>query len=102
MRFSRFARMRRRGISARTVRERATSFSEAAEDMGEREGYVFLDQLRPAALTQFRTLWKNGSATSRRKHERLVAFFGFCVRMEWLDKNPDLLLKRVKVESNAH
>ena len=67
--------------------------------MGEREGYVFLDQLRPAALTQFRTLWKNGSATSRRKHERLVAFFGFCVCMEWLDKNPALLLKRVKVES---
>ena len=60
---------------------------------------VFLDQLRPAALTQFRSHWGNGSATTRRKHERLVAFFWFCVRMEWLDKNPALLLKRVKVDS---
>ena len=29
----------------------------------------------------------------------LVAFFWFCVRMDWIDRNPALLLKRVKVES---
>ncbi len=51
-----------------------------------KQGFVFLDQLRPAELTKFRTQWKNGSATTRRKHERLVAFFWLCVRLEWLDK----------------
>jgi integrase len=65
----------------------------------EKQGFVFLDQLRPPQLTKFRSQWGNGSATTRRKHERLVAFFWFSVRMEWIDKNPALLLKRVKVES---
>ena len=63
------------------------------------QGFVFLDQLTPPELTRFRTQWGNSSATMRRKHERLVAFFWFCVRMDWIDRNPALLLKRVKVES---
>lgn len=61
---------------------------------------MFLDQLTPPELTKFRAQWGNGSATTRRKHERLAAFFWFCVRMEWVERNPALLLKRVKVESN--
>lgn len=65
----------------------------------ERHAFVFLDQLTPAELTKFRAQWGNGSATTRRKHERLVAFFWFCVRMEWLERNPAILMKRVKVES---
>ncbi|MBZ5655503.1 MAG: tyrosine-type recombinase/integrase [Acidobacteriia bacterium] len=63
------------------------------------QGFVFLDQLTPPELTRFRSQWGNGSATTRRKHERLVAFFWFCVRMDWIEKNPALLLKRVKVDS---
>ena len=34
----------------------------------------------------------------QRKHERLIAFLWFCVRMEWITKNPAILLKRVKAE----
>jgi integrase/recombinase XerD len=74
-------------------------FGKQLKTFAENQGLLFLDQLRPPALTQFRAQWGNGSATTRRKHERLVAFFWFCVRMDWLDKNPGLLLKRVKIES---
>ena len=65
----------------------------------EQQGLVFLDQLTAAELVKFRAQWGNGSATTRRKHERLIAFFWFCVRMDWIDKNPAVLLKRVKIES---
>lgn len=63
------------------------------------QGFAFLDQLTAAELTRFRAQWGNGSATTRRKHERLVAFLWFCVRMDWIEKNPAVLMKRVKVES---
>jgi integrase/recombinase XerD len=32
----------------------------------------------------------------RRKHERLIAFFWFCARMDWIDKNPAILMEWVK------
>lgn len=34
----------------------------------------------------------------QRKHERLIASLWFCVRMDWLTKNPAILLRRVKAE----
>jgi hypothetical protein len=67
-----------------------------------RLGLEYLNQLSPAELTKFRSAWGNGSSTTRRKHERherLVAFFWFCVRMDWIDKNPAVAMKRVKAES---
>jgi hypothetical protein len=39
-------------------------------------------------LTDFRASWKNGDVTTHRKHERMVSFFPFCVRNEFLRKNP--------------
>ena len=88
-----------RHLSKDSQRKSEFFFEKQLKTWAEDHGLVFLDQLRPAALTQFRAHWGNGSATTRRKHERLVAFFWFCVRMDWLDKNPALLLKRVKVDS---
>ena len=88
-----------RHLSKDSQRKSEFFFGKQLQTWAESQGFVFLDQLRPPALTQFRAHWDNGSATTRRKHERLVAFFWFCVRMDWLDKNPALLLKRVKIES---
>lgn len=62
------------------------------------QGLTFLDQLTAPEVTRFRANWGNGPATTRRKHERLIAFLWFCVRMDWIEKNPAILLKRVRVE----
>jgi hypothetical protein len=88
-----------RHLSKDSQRKSVFFFEKQLKTWAERQGLVFLDQLRPPELTKFRAQWGNGSATTRRKHERLVAFFWFCIRMDWLDKNPALLLKRVKIES---
>ncbi len=88
-----------RHLSKDSQRKSAFFFEKQLKSWAEKQGLVFLDQLKPAELSKFRAQWGNGSATTRRKHERLVAFFWFCVRMDWLDKNPALLLKRVKIES---
>src|ERR1700694_2165948 len=61
----------------------------------------YLDELTVSVLSRFRAHWSrdraNGQNTARRKHERLCGFFHFCIRSEWMDKNPARLLKPVKV-----
>jgi integrase len=89
-----------RHLSKDSQRKSEFFFEKQLKPWANRKGFAFLNQLRPAELTKFRSSWGNGPATTRRKHERLVAFFWFCVRMEWLDKNPALLLKRVQAESH--
>jgi len=88
-----------RHLNKHSLKKSEFFFEKQLKAWSDEQGLVFLDQLTAPELTKFRAQWSNGSATMRRKHERLVAFFWFCVRMEWLDKNPALLLKRVKVES---
>lgn len=63
------------------------------------EGIVYLDQLTPPLLTKFRAGWENAPQTVQRKHERLIAFLWFCVRMDWIAKNPAIVLKRIKTST---
>lgn len=62
----------------------------------------FLNELTVGVLSKFLASWSkdlgNGQNTSRRKHERLCGFFHFCIRNEWLQKNPGRLLKPIRVE----
>jgi len=88
-----------RHLSKDSVKKSKFFFEKQLKGWAEKQGFLFLDQLTAAELTKFRAQWGNGAATTRRKHERLIAFFWFCARMDWVEKNPAVLLKRVKVES---
>jgi integrase/recombinase XerD len=61
----------------------------------------YLDELTVSVLTRFRAFWSkdlaNSQNTARRKHERLCGFFHFCIRSEWINKNPARLLKPIRV-----
>ena len=67
----------------------------------QRQGFSYLDELTVSVLTKFRAYWSkdldNCPNTARRKHERLCGFFHFCIRSEWINKNPARLLKPIKV-----
>ena len=54
--------------------------------MAENQGIVYLDQLTPAVLT-FHFGWTNAAQIMQRKHQRLIAFRWFCVRMDWMTKS---------------
>jgi integrase/recombinase XerD len=88
-----------RHLSKHTQKKSEVFFEKQLKTWAARLGLEYLDHLSPAELTKFRSAWGNGSSTTRRKHERLVAFFWFCVRMDWIDKNPAVAMKRVKAES---
>jgi site-specific recombinase XerD len=55
-----------------------------------------LHQIVTADLTRFRAGWHNGESTTHRKHEMLMCFFGFCVRNQYLQKNPMEALTKPK------
>ena len=88
-----------RNLSKHTLKKSKFFFETQLMSWANRQKFVFLDQLIAAELTKFRATWGNASQTTRRKHERLIAFFWFCVRLDWMEKNPAILLKRVKVEA---
>jgi integrase len=88
-----------RSLTAGTLKKSRHFFDTQLKEWAHEEGLVYLDQLTPAMLTKFRSGWGNAAQTTQRKHERLIAFLWFCVRMDWIAKNPAILLKRVRVES---
>jgi site-specific recombinase XerD len=56
-------------------------------------GLLFLDEIRTWQIREFRHTWDFRTATAIRRHERLCAFFVFCVSNGWLPANP---MERVK------
>jgi integrase len=57
---------------------------------------MYVDEITPLDLTEFRAGWNNGEVTTHRKHERMVSFFGSCVRNEFLRRNTMEALKKPK------
>jgi integrase/recombinase XerD len=88
-----------RHLTEGTLKKSRYFFETQLKEWAEPEKLIYLDQITPALLTKFRAGWTNAAQTVQRKHERLIAFFWFCIRMEWITKNPAVLLKRVKVET---
>lgn len=58
---------------------------------------MYLDEVTTVHLLKFRASWNNNGATSQRKHHRLTGFFSFCIENDWLDRNPAIRMKRIKV-----
>jgi hypothetical protein len=73
------------GICAKTATARAPSSLQRNSRYELKQGFIFLDQLTAAELNKFRGQWGNGPQTTRRKHERLIAFFWFyeAARKAW-------------------
>jgi len=63
-----------------------------------KESLIHLDELTTANLTDFRNGWKDGDLAKKKKHERLIGFFGFCTRCGWITTNPAEGMGRVKAD----
>jgi integrase/recombinase XerD len=65
-------------------------------DWAKTESLVYLDELTTANLTNFRNGWSDAALSKKKKHERLIGFFSFCVTCSWIEKNPASVMGRVK------
>lgn len=85
-----------RGLASSSRKKSRTILERQFQPFCEARKFVYLDQILPIDLTEFRSSWGNGEATTHRKHERIHSFFSFCVANDMLRKNPMDALKKPK------
>lgn len=67
----------------------------------EHKGFRQLKQLDVDALLQFRATWPDGPLSAYKNLERLRAFFWFCHRADWIEKNPAVAVKPPKLPDKS-
>jgi integrase/recombinase XerD len=60
--------------------------------------FEYLDDITTADLEAFRDIWEDGPLAKKKKQERLIGFFHYCVRLGCIKSNPAVLLGRVRAE----
>jgi integrase len=92
---------RSRHLAGTTTGQSKTLLEQQLVPWAAQQGLLFLDELTAPNLSNFRATWTNAgnnANTARRKHQRLSGFLWFCVRNEWLEKNPARMLKAIRVK----
>jgi integrase/recombinase XerD len=78
-----------KNLNPETIRKYKQLFKQL-DAFAEREGYRFVNQLNLAALTAFRSTWKDGPLSASKKLERLRSALKFAMKREWVTKNSAL------------
>lgn len=65
------------------------------------KGFHLLKQLDVDALRQFRATWPDGALSAYKNLERLRAFFWFCHRAGWIEKNHATAIKPPKLQDKS-
>jgi integrase/recombinase XerD len=90
---------KKRNLAPETCAKLQTMFKKQLLLWTKQNGIGYLDELRTAHLTRWRSTWFHSPLTSRGRQETLRGFFRFCIQQEWLEKNPACGLSRIKVKS---
>ena len=86
---------RARGLAEDTIRKLSTIFKKQLVDFCKEQQIHFLRDLKTKELTQWRQGWKDGQLARKKKHERVVGFFWFCVRQGWIPQNPTQAMGKI-------
>jgi integrase/recombinase XerD len=77
-----------RGLAPAT-RQKLRGFLEVQlVGFAEKSGITFLREFNPRNRTELRQTWKEKELARKKKFERVIGFFWFCVRQGWLRENP--------------
>ena len=84
-----------RGLAVATTQKLSHIFeSQLLGFCAERE-ITFLHELNARNLTEWRSTWQDKALAKKKKFERVVGFFWFCSRMNWVKENPTATMGRV-------
>jgi integrase/recombinase XerD len=86
---------RARGLVDESVRKLSTIFEKQLLTYCEQEQIRFLRDLSTKDLTKWRRGWKDGPLARKKKHERVIGFFWFCVRQGWTPQNPTQAMGKI-------
>jgi integrase/recombinase XerD len=84
-----------RGLAEPTVQKLRQIFRKQLVGFADEHGLLFLRDLNVRNLTQWRSTWTDNPLARKKKFERVVGFFWFCVRHGWLKENPTAVMGRV-------
>ncbi len=84
-----------RGLAPATQQKLRGFFEVQLVGFAEKSGITFLREFNPRNLTEWRQTWKEKELARKKKFERVIGFFWFCVRQGWLRENPTATMGRV-------
>ncbi len=84
-----------RGLATATRQKLRSFFEVQLLGFAEERGITFLREFNPRNLTEWRQTWKEKELARKKKFERVIGFFWFCVRQGWLRENPTATMGRV-------
>jgi len=85
-----------RGLAPATLQKLRGIFQVQLVGFAEESGITFLREFNPRNLTEWRQTWKKEKELARKKKfERVIGFFWYCVRQGWLRDNPTATMGRV-------
>jgi integrase/recombinase XerD len=61
-------------------------------------GFAHITEIKTADLEGFRDTWTDGPLAKKKKQERLIGFFYYCLRLGWIKSNPAVLLGRIRAD----
>jgi integrase len=85
-----------RGLAPATLQKLRGIFQVQLVGFAEESGVTFLREFNSRNLTEWRQTWKKEKELARKKKfERVIGFFWYCVRQGWLRENPTATMGRV-------
>ncbi len=89
---------RKENLAEPTIDKLTTIFEKHFLDWAKSEGLKNIREITTADLEAFRDTWTDGPLSKKKKQERIIGFFYYCVRLGWIKSNPAVLLGRIKAE----
>lgn len=77
-----------RKLTAESIRKSRLLLKNEFGTWCEHRDLVFLEDIGPAGMREFRNTWDSSSKSTYRRHEQMRSFFKFSISNGWLLKNP--------------
>lgn len=84
-----------RGLAPATLQKLRHIFEKQMLEYTEGHGIKFLRDVNSRNMTEWRSSWIDKPLAKKKKFERVVGFFWFCVRQGWLRDNPTTSMGRI-------
>jgi integrase len=84
-----------RGLAPATIQKLEHIFKKQLLGFAEQQRIVFLRDVNVRNMTEWRSSWSDKPLARKKKFERVVGFFWFCVRHGWIKDNPTATMGRI-------
>ena len=89
---------RNENLAASTLDKLKTIFEKQFLSWATESRLKHLEEITTADLESFRNTWEDGPLAKKKKQERLIGFFYYCLRLGWIKSNPAVSLGRIRAD----